>query len=249
MSDLLNEAENAVETKPSFMTWGQVNFTAYECVWPKGSMPVAFNPDVHKRSERKLRIEIVVIPLDEMQARFNAEAKFVADTHDWAAVTLPSLKALSQPLASLNDAWVKIEKRPNGKKYAKKDKNTGLPTGEMGENQDFLFLKVFQSQDACLADYLSENAGEPTTEASADAFPVSEPAVTPVTQAAPVYPPALVMQFAQAIVTGAVQKLGNMGKAAVTENVRVQIEAAPFFSGKKLTELPEIQAMIDAAVQ
>jgi hypothetical protein len=139
---LFDEAENAVESKPSFYTWGQVTATIYECVWPKGSMPIAYDAQIHKRADRRLRIEIVVVSLDEMNARFNAEMKTLADSHDWAAVTLPSLKVLNFPLANLDGSWVKIEKKPNGKKYPKKDKTTGQPTGEFGENQDFLFLKV-----------------------------------------------------------------------------------------------------------
>lgn len=239
---LFDEVENAVETKPSWDTWGQVNLTAFECVWPKGSMPIAFDANIHRRQDRKLRIEIVVIPLDEMQARFNTEFKTVADSHDWAAVTLPSIKALGVKVADLDNAWVKITRKPNGKFYAKKDKTTGVPTGEKAEMTDFLFLKVFQSQDECLSDYLSGSA-EPATVESADAFPVTDVPLT-----APAAPPAsMVMQFAQALVNGAVQKLGK-DPAAVTENVRVQIEAAPFFGGKKLAELPEVMAMIMTAV-
>jgi hypothetical protein len=246
--DIFEEAENAVESKPSFATWGQVTFDAYECVWPKGSMPIRFDAQIHKRSDRRLRIEIVVIALDEMNARFpTAEFKTLADSHDWAAVTLPSLKALNQPLATLNNAWAKVEKKGNGKKYPKKDKATGQPTGEFGENQDFLFLKIFQSQDECLADYLSDQAGEPATQASADAFPVDDaPKAAINVPAAP--SAALVAQFAKAIVENAVK---NMGKdvAAVTENVRVQIESSPFFGGKKLAELPDVMTMIIEAVK
>ena len=245
MNDILEEAENAVETKPTWNTWGQVNLTAFECVWPKGSMPIAFDANVHRKQDRKLRIEIVVIPLDEMQARFNTEFKTVADSHDWAAVTLPSIKALGVKIASLDNAWVKITRKPNGKFYAKKDKTTGLATGEKAEMTDFLFLKVFKGQDECLSDYLGESAGDPVDASSADAFPVADaaPAVS-----SPVAPPAsLVTQFAQALVNGAVAKLGK-DPAAVTENVRIQIEAAPFFGGKKLAELPEVMAMIMTAV-
>ena len=242
MSDLFDEVENATETKPSWDTWGQVNLTAFECVWPKGSMPIAFDANIHRRQDRKLRIEIVVIPLDEMQARFNTEFKTVADSHDWAAVTLPSIKALGVKVADLNNAWAKITRKPNGKFYAKKDKTTGQPTGEKAEMTDFLFLKIFQSQDECLADYLSGSA-EPATVESAETFPVAD-----VPLNAPTAPPsAMIMQFAQALVTGAVAKLGK-DAAAVTENVRSQVETSPFFGGKKLAELPEIMAMIVTAV-
>lgn len=245
---IFDEAENATETKPSFNTWGQCNLTVFECVWPKGSMPIAYDAQIHRRADRKLRIEIVIIPLDEMNARFNTEFKTVADSHDWAAVTLPSIKALAVPVEKLADAWVKITRKPNGKFYAKKDKTTGQPTGEKAELTDFLFLKVFQSQDECLSDYLAASAGDPVTEASAEAFPVdAQPAAQTVSQPAGA-PAALVMQFAQALVTGAVTKLGK-DPAAVMENVRVQIESSPFFGGKKLAELPEVMELIMKAVQ
>jgi hypothetical protein len=244
--DIFDEAENAVESKPSFATWGQVAFDAYECVWPKGSMPIRFDAQIHKRSDRRLRIEIVVIALDEMNARFpTAEFKTLADSHDWAAVTLPSLKALNQPLASLNNAWAKVEKKGNGKKYAKKDKTTGQPTGEFGENQDFLFLKIFQSQDECLNDYLGDQAGEPVTQASAEAFPVDD-----APKAAVVNAPSseIITKFAHAIVDGAIKEHGK-DITAVMEKVRIQVERNAMFGIAHLEDSAEIMTMIIEAVK
>ena len=243
--DLLNESENAVERVPEYATWGQCILNVWECVWPKGSMPIPFDASIHRQADRRVRIEMLIIPIDEMSAKFNTEAKFTSESRDWAGVTLKSVKDLGVTVASLKDAYVKVVRKPNGKKYAKKDPTTKLPTGEMGDLTDFLFLKVFQSQDTCVADYLAEQAGEPATAASADAFPV-DPAPTPTSVPVQSGPPLeMLVNFARNFVKAAV-KAHPGDLAAIMSEVKQQMEVknSAFFAGKLSADSAEVQAMI-----
>ena len=241
--DLLNESDNAVERVPEYATWGQCILNVWECVWPKGSMPIPFDANIHRQADRRVRIEILIIPIDEMEARFNTEAKFTSESRDWAGVTLKSVKDLGVSVASLKDAFVKIVRKPNGKKYAKK--KDGVPTGEMGDLTDFLFLKVFPSQDACVSDYLAEQAGDPATAASADAFPV-DPAPTPASVPVQSGPPLdMLVNFARNFVKAAV-KAHPGDLAAIMAEVKQQMEVknSAFFAGKLSADSAEVTAMI-----
>lgn len=244
MSSIFEEAENAVETKPEYSTWGECILDMYEAVWNKDARQwERFDASIHQPSERVVRAEIAIIPLDEMNARFNTEAKFSVtgySNREWAAVTLPSIKATNTNLRDLNGKFVKITRKPNGKFYDKKV--NGQPTGEKKELTDFLFMKVFASGDECRLDYLSRG-GEPTA-ASEDVFPSAQP--TPVPAVPNVTPDAILLKFAQAIIAGAVK---NAGKdiGTVTTMAEKQINTNPMFAGRYSVNSPEILEMIITA--
>jgi len=241
MSDIYDEAANAVETRPEYSTWGECNMDMFEAVWPKGAKaPERFDASVHQPSDRFIRCEIMIIALDEMEARFPTEWKGNAtgwNNRDWTAATLPSIKALSVPLKELIHKYVKVTRRPNGKMYEKKV--AGVGTGEKKELTDFLFVKIFQNKGDCLADFLARG-GEPMTQASADAFPAT-PAQTPAMVA-----DAVLLKFASAIVASAAKNT-NKDVLATTELVKTQIDKNPMFAGKITSDSPEILEMILAA--
>jgi hypothetical protein len=242
MSDIYEEAENAVETKPEYSTWGECLMDMFEAVWPKGAKaPERFDPSVHQPNDRFIRCEIMIIPLDEMQAKFSVEWKGNVtgwNNRDWTAATLPSIKALNIPLKDINHKYVKITRKPNGKFYEKKV--AGVGTGEKKELTDFFFVKVFANEADCLADFLARS-GEPTTAASDADFPASVPAQTPqmVTDA-------VLLKFASAIVASAAKNT-NKDVMATTELVNSQIDKNPMFAGKITSGSPEILEMIMAA--
>jgi hypothetical protein len=247
-NDLFDTADNAVETKPEFSTWGECFVEMFEAVWPKGEGLQRFDPTIHKAADKFVRIEIAVIPLDEMNARFNAEFKGNVtgwNNRDWAAVTLPSIKALGIGARDIVGKWVKVTKKPNGKTYEKK--KDGVKTGEKGDLTDFLFMKVFASQDACLADYLATRAGDPQTEESADAFPVSEPAPQPIPSAQPTGPnDDILRKFANAIVTSAA-KQANKDMAQTLAIAGPQLAANPMLKGKFGPDSADVLEMITEA--
>jgi len=246
--DIYDTADNAVETKPEYAYWGQVAMELFEAVWPKGAQACErFDPTIHNANDRFIRGEIVIICIDEMQARFNAEWKGNVtgwNNRDWAAIILPSIKALGISARELPGKFVKVVKKPNGKFYEKK--KDGVKTGEKAELTDFLFVKLFASMDACTADYLETKAGDPVSPTSDAAFPVADAPLNNVpvqTQA----PDALLLKFAQAIVTSAAKNApGDVAK--ITELVRAQVDVNPLLKGKFTTDSIEIQEMILAVV-
>jgi hypothetical protein len=245
-ADLFDQVENAVETKPEYATWGQCFMEVFEAVWPKGGSVVRFDGNIHKPSDKFTRIEITIVPLDEMNARYPTELKTNAsgwNNRDWTTATLPSIKALNVSVRSLPGSFVKVVKKPNGKFYDKK--KDGEKTGEKGELTDFLFVKVFESQDACLADYLEEKAGSPGSPLSDADFP----AVPDAQPAAPTTGPGndILLKFAKALVTAAAKD--NKDLTAVTEKVRTQLDANPMMKGKFTADSPEILEMIIEACQ
>lgn len=247
MSDLLDQVDNAVETKPEYSTWGCAWAEFFEAVWPKGSSACErFDPTIHNPADKFIRGEIVVTPITEMNARFSAEWKGNVtgwNNRDWAAVILPSIKALGISAREIPGRFVKITKRPNGKFYEKK--KDGVKTGEKAELTDFLFVKIFESEAACVADYLETKAGTPG-EASVDLFPDAVPAVA---QAAAnvAAPDSILLKFAQAMVKqAALQFPGDLAK--ITEHVGLQISKNPMLAGKYTMESPEIVEMLVAAV-
>lgn len=247
--DLFDQAENAVETKPEYRTWGQAFVEMYEAVWPKGaSAPERFDATIHNPADRFIRIEIAVVPLDEMNAKFNTEFKGNVtgwNNRDWVAVVLPSIKALGVSARDIPGKFVQITKKPNGKFYEKK--KDGVKTGERAELTDFLFTKIFPGHDECLADYLEHKAGSPSSplsDADFPAMPDAQPAPAPAVST----PGAeILLKFARALVTSAAKDTKD--PTAVTEKVRTQLDANPMMKGKYTVESPEILAMIIEACQ
>jgi hypothetical protein len=247
--DLFDQVENAVETKPEYATWGQCFMEVFEAVWPKGGSVVRFDGNIHKPSDKFTRIEITIVPLDEMNARYPTELKTNAsgwNNRDWTTATLPSIKALNVSVRSLPGSFVKVVKKPNGKFYDKK--KDGEKTGEKGELTDFLFVKVFESQDACLADYLEEKAGSPGSPLSDADFPAvpdaqPDPVVTPTT-----IPNETLLKFIRSFAVNAAREKGK-DLVAVSEKVQAQIDANPAMKGKFTADMPEVMAFIAEACQ
>ena len=122
-----------------------------------------------------------------------------------------------------------------------------MKTGEKGELTDFLFAKVFASQDACLADYLATKAGDPATEDSAADFPVSEPAAQPIPAPQPTGPnDDILRKFANAIVTSAA-KNANKDMAQTLAIAGPQLAANPMLKGKFGPDSAEVLEMIAEA--
>ena len=149
--------ENPVERTPEYRTWGQVaSLNVWDAVWSSGAW-LQFIPGVHAPKDKRVRIELLIIPIDEMNARYNVDQKFTQDSRDWASVTFPSIKALTVPLGikvqDIVGRFVLVNKKPNGKTYDKKDATTGQPTGQKGTLSDLLFERIFASMDECTADY------------------------------------------------------------------------------------------------
>lgn len=249
MSDIYDQADNAVETKSEYSTWGQAFVEMYEAVWPKGSSsPERFDAQIHSPNDLFIRAEIAIVPLDEMNAKFNAEFKGNVtgwNNRDWASVVLPSIKALGVSARDIPGKYVKITKKPNGRFYEKK--KDGVKTGERAELTDFLFVKIFESQEACLADYLEYKAGTPVSGLSDADFPAM-PAAEPTKVVTPATPNNdILLKFAKALVVAAAKDTKDL--TAVTEKVRAQLDANSMMKGKYTVDSPEVLTMIMEACQ
>lgn len=158
MSDIFDEAMNSQLEPKVYATWGQCVASFFEAVWPKGQKyPERFDATIHKADDKFGRAEFSIIALPEMEARYPTEWKGNVSGYkkeDWILTVRPSIVACGVELRNMNDAWCKVERRPNGKFYMKKDAN-GVQTGEKGELSDFTFVKFFASEEECRADYLA----------------------------------------------------------------------------------------------
>jgi hypothetical protein len=146
----------------SFDLWGKVDLSAWACALVTGTGKVPYDPN-NPNHKRFTAIDIYVQPLIELDVKYprSLEDHPVAEFAEWAKITLPSIKALGiDNVREVNGKWARIARVPNGKKYPKKDKATGQATGEMADETTFKFIALFDTEDACRADYLA-NGGKP----------------------------------------------------------------------------------------
>lgn len=121
-------ADNAVVPPSTY--FGQVTFDVWACVPIKRVGLVPFDPNEHKEGQRRTAVHIIVTPLPSSTATFNTERKLLAESKDWAGITMPSYKALGlNSYTELHEKWVKYEMTPTGRTYEAKDAN-GQPTGD-----------------------------------------------------------------------------------------------------------------------
>jgi hypothetical protein len=171
--DPWDQADSA-EPRP-FAYYGQI-FTSAEAVAfePTGEMKpdgkpkmalVGFDPQVHKDADRRVQVGLELVPLAEMHLQFTMIQKTMDTDNRWVRFTLPSLKALNLTGRSANNQWVRLERRPTGKKFTTR-------TGETKDETAMFVTAVFPSEAACLAAWSAEFVKEGNTVANAEATPV-----------------------------------------------------------------------------
>lgn len=141
--------------------FGKVEISAWACALVKGTGKVPFDPSVHER--RFTAIDVYIAPLPEIDVKYpkSLEDHWIAEFAEWAKLTLPSIKALGiDNVRELNGRYARVARVPNGKKYEKKDPNTGQGTGEMKDETTFKFVALFADEDACRTAYLAAG-GQP----------------------------------------------------------------------------------------
>jgi len=253
VNDGFEEIAASETQKTVFRKFGQCFIETYPAVWFKGSQPERFDEQIHKLADRKMMIEIRVVPIDEMNFQSHSDFpdfRSIATSKEWNEVTRASIlghyavdptdiKATAQILRSLNGGFVETVQVPNGKFYTKKT------TGEKKELSDFLFVSIFESQDACVSACLSEKAGEPVSALSDADFPAIPAQAAPSPVAAPNND--ILLKFAQAIVTAAAKD--DKDPVSVTAKVDAQLSVSPLMKGKYSAESPEVLEMIMTACQ
>lgn len=168
--DPFDSATNATLRPQAY--FGQVQCDAYGAVLIKGQGKVAFNPQVHKPENRVTAISISIQTIAEQTVNFPLVRDMIAESPAWIKVVMPSFKALGLTSArELNGKWAKVEMVPSGRKYEKKDRNTGKPTGEMAEETTFKFLAFYKDGAEARAAFLGGN--QPADASAPSAAPVS----------------------------------------------------------------------------
>lgn len=156
--DPWDSAEHAKEPQYSNEIWGQVEAHSWHCVLEKGIGKVEFDHQVHNPDQRRTAVEITVRPLADMNLTFDLARNMIAESREWASFVLPSIRDLGIHPKDLNGKWVKAQtvtltdKTGNPVTYT--DSN-----GAVKEKTTIKFLKVFNNEEECQADYLS-NSGK-----------------------------------------------------------------------------------------
>lgn len=146
----------------NFDLFGQVEINAWACALVKGAGKMPFDP-TNPDHKRYTAIDVFIQPLLEIDVKYpkSLECHWIAEFPEWAKITLPSIKAAGVAnVREVNGKWARVARVPNGKRYEKKDKATGQPTGEYADETTFKFVAIYDTEDACRAAYLA-NGGTP----------------------------------------------------------------------------------------
>lgn len=173
--DPFEAADNAT-WDPSFSVFGQVQAESWFCVLQKkdeangikgGKVP--FDPNQHDISGRVTAVKISIIPA--IPGRGNTERELIAESQEWTKIVLPSIKALGPAwnLKGLHNQWVEAKLVPTGRKYAGAD-------GQPKEATTITFVRIFPTEDACLAAAQAGRPGGGESAPAASAAPAAVPA-------------------------------------------------------------------------
>ncbi len=154
--------------------YGQIQLDIWFCALVKGTGKVPYDPTVHK--QRATAVNISVLPLSEQNVTFDLRRELIAESHEWAGIVWPSLKALGiASTRAANNQWVKMQQVPSGRKY----RNS---SGEEKESTTFKFLSLYPDETACRAAYLADTG---RSDAAAAPAQPAQPAQAPLENAAP----------------------------------------------------------------
>lgn len=207
--------------------FGQINIDTWYCVLEKGIGKIQFDPKTHSADARRTAIDMVLNPLPELNISFEVSRSLVAESADWAKIVLPSIKQFGLSPREMNGKWVKLHFKVTGRKYTNNQ-------GEERENTTFEFLKIFDSEDACRADYNGESGTSGNTGNSvSNAAPEDKAKAT-------------AFQFLKAIVNEACKTEKDVAK--VRDVVAGKIVAMPMISAHYTVDSAETVELIANAI-
>jgi hypothetical protein len=170
----------AAASTPKTQTYdlfGMVEINAWACSLQKGVGKVPFDPQ-NPNHKRLTAIDVFIQPLPEIDVKYpkTCEEHWVAEFPEWAKITLPSIKAAGfENVREINGKYARVARVPNGKKYEKKDRATGQPTGEMAEETTFKFVEFYADENACRAAYAAAGGTVKNDAPAATPAPVADP--------------------------------------------------------------------------
>jgi hypothetical protein len=151
-NDPLDSAETP--TFGEYHYWGKCTVDAFFCVLTKGVGKEPFDSQRHPIDQRRTAIVISILPLAEMNSKYDVSRDYIAESKEWAGTVLPSIKAIGTSLRELNGKFVHAKLKPTSKYEDKK-------TGEMKDHTTIEFLGIFVDEKACVNDYNATQGGTP----------------------------------------------------------------------------------------
>lgn len=151
MSQALDPMDTAVEEaeRPNFI-YGQLEASA-SFVMFANRKKVAWT-EIDDPKERRTEVSMLVNPIEETGlTNFFTRSVICSNNNEWATIVWPSLRDECK-VSNLREAhlkWVKAEIVKTGRSYINK-------SGDKVENTTFKFVALFDSKEACAADYLGE---------------------------------------------------------------------------------------------
>ncbi len=151
MSQVLDPMDSAIEEaeRPNFI-YGQLEASA-SFVMFANKRKVAWT-EMDDPKERRTEVSMLVNPIEETGlTNFFTRSVICSNNNEWATIVWPSLRDNCK-VANLREAhqkWVKAEIVKTGRSYINK-------SGDKVENTTFKFVALFNSKEACAADYLNE---------------------------------------------------------------------------------------------
>lgn len=153
-ADVWDSAENP-QLRTSSDYYGQVKIDAWPCVLVKGTGKLPFDPALHTEDQRRTAVDMMIIPLAEMNVSWDVSRNLIAESREWASIVLPSIKSLGISLRELNGRWAHVTLEETGQTYTGRD-------GATRSRTTFKFLAVYNTEAECRAAYqAASGAGTP----------------------------------------------------------------------------------------
>ena len=168
--DAWAEADNA-KWDPTYTVFGEVDLNISYVVLQKGIGKVAFVPTQHQQDERRVSIEITIIPV--IPGRQNVQRDMLSQSREWANIVNQSIKAFGPNWNAqmLKGRYVEAQLVPSGRKYRTAD-------GDERDATTVKFVRFFNGEDDCAAAAVARRGGSSNGATSAAA--VTPAAETPV---------------------------------------------------------------------
>jgi len=164
-NDAWDSAQNAKPRPQDY--YGQVDLDIWFCALVKGKGRVPFDAQQHER--RSTAIDLTIAPIEDMGLKFTITRNMLDWTREWAAMVLPSIKALGvQSLRDLNKKWAHVEIVPTGQTYTGKD-------GQEKTKTTFNFLAIYDTEEACRRAYHADRGSKPQSLDDDEVLPGFEP--------------------------------------------------------------------------
>jgi hypothetical protein len=216
-----------------FEYWGEVHIDMYYAILQKGVGKVPYDPAQHSIDKRVTAIEIAIVPIAEQNITDSINRGMIAESHEWAGIVLPSIKALGISVRELAGRYVRVRQKPTGQTYVN-------AKGETKDRTTFEFIGLFKDRNACVADYLTRGAPSNTpTNTQYSGVNVSE---EPTAANPGIKERDTALQFLKVVVENAVR--GQTDLKVIRDTISLNVANMPLINKYFTVDSPETMQMI-----